>query len=285
VIAGPTATFLPPELDLLAQYLDGGGRLLALLDPPLTGGAESRVGSIGLEEWLDGYGVDVGSNVVVDPAATLPFFGAETFFANRFPDDHAVNRPVARGELAILMRLARSVGTANPPPGYRAVTLIGSSPEAWGETDLTDPRRGEGDLAGPVPLGVVVEPEDAGGEDGFATEDLFGEDEPAESADGAGEAGGEAGGERAFRLVVFGDADLVTDQFLGQNFGNQVLLTGAVNWLVEREALVGIPPRETERVGLTLSSAELRGIYLLALVALPGLGVLGGLFVYSRRRR
>jgi hypothetical protein len=183
------------------------------------------------------------------------------------------------------MRLARSVGTANPPPGYRAVTLIGSSPEAWGETDLTDPRRGEGDLAGPVPLGVVVEPEDAGGVDGFAEEDLFGEDEPAEAADGAGEAGGEAGGERAFRLVVFGDADLVTDQFLGQNFGNQVLLTGVVNWLVERQALVGIPPRETERVGLTLSSAELRGIYLLALIALPGFGLLAGLFVYSRRRR
>jgi ABC-type uncharacterized transport system involved in gliding motility auxiliary subunit len=280
VIAGPTATFLPPELDVLAQYLDGGGRLLALLDPPLTGGAESRIGSIGLEDWLSGYGVEVGSNVVVDPAATLAFFGAETFFANRFPEDHAINRPLARGELAVLLRLARSVATATPPREYRAVTLIGSSPEAWGETDLSDPRRDEGDLAGPVPLGVVVEPEGAGGDDGFSGEDMFGEDEP-EVADGADA----ADGGDSFRLVVLGDSDLVTDQILGQNFGNQVLLTAAVNWLVERQTLVGIPPREKERVGLTLSSAELRGIYLLALVALPGFGLLAGLFVYSRRRR
>jgi hypothetical protein len=280
VIAGPTATFLPPELDLLAQYLDGGGRLLALLDPPLTGGAESRIGSIGLEDWLSGYGVEVGANVVVDPAATLPFFGAETFFANRFPQDHAINRPVARGELAILLRLARSVDAATPPPGYRAVTLIGSSPEAWGETDLSDPRRDEGDLAGPVPLGVVVEPEDAGGDDGFSDEDLFGEDEPEDADAGAAADRGDS-----FRLVVVGDSDFATDQFLGQNFGNQVLLTAMVNWLVERQALVGIPPREKERVGLTLSSAELRGIYLLALVALPGFGLLAGLLVYSRRRR
>lgn len=282
VIAGPTATFLQPELDLLAQYLDGGGRLLALLDPPLTGGAESRIGAIGLEEWLRGYGVDVGSNVVIDPASTLPFFGPETFFANRFPEEHPITRPVARGELAVLMRLARSVGTAAAPPGHRAVTLVESSAEAWGETDLSAPSRGEGDLAGPAPLGVVVEPEDAGGDDGagFEAEDLFGEDEPAGEADDGG-----AGGGDAFRLVVLGDADLVTDQFLGQNFGNQVLLTAVVNWLVERQALVGIPPRETEKVGLTLSSAELRGIYLLALVVLPGFGLLGGLFVYYRRRR
>ncbi|HUO86475.1 MAG TPA: GldG family protein, partial [Thermoanaerobaculia bacterium] len=214
VIAGPTATFLPPELDLLAQYLDGGGRLLALLDPPLTGGAQSRIGSIGLEDWLSGYGVEVGSNVVVDPAATLPFFGAETFFANRFPEDHAINRPVARGELAVLLRLARSVATATPPPGYRAVTLIGSSPEAWGETDVSDPRRDDGDLAGPVPLGVVVEPEGAGGDDGFAGEEMFGEDEPEIAAGGDAADGGDS-----FRLVVLGDSDLVTDQILGQNFG------------------------------------------------------------------
>jgi ABC-type uncharacterized transport system involved in gliding motility auxiliary subunit len=96
---------------------------------------------------------------------------------------------------------------------------------------------------------------------------------------------GPPAGVGGFRLVVLGDSDLATDFALGQSFGNQVLLTSAVNWLVERQALVGIPPRETERVGLTLSSAELRGIYLLALIALPGFGLLAGLFVYSRRRR
>ncbi|HEX2163879.1 MAG TPA: GldG family protein [Thermoanaerobaculia bacterium] len=272
VIAGPTSTFLPPELDLFARYLDGGGRVLALLDPPLTGGAESRVGDIGMEAWLAQYGVRVGGNVVVDPGAALPFFGAETFFANRFPDEHPVNRPLTEGELPVLIRLARSVGAGTAPAGYGATELLASSAESWAETELAAPAAGgEGDLAGPVPLAVAVASGDGG-------------DEALEEPDG-GEGGDEAAADSGFRLVVLGDADLATDQFLTQNFGNQVFLTGAVNWLVERQALVGIPPRETERVGLSLSNAELRMLYLLALVALPGLGLVGGLFVHFRRRR
>ena len=288
VVAGPTATFLPPELDLLAQYLDGGGRLLALLDPPLAGGGEGRIGAIGLEEWLSGYGVELGANVVVDPAATLPIFGAETFFANSYPDPHPINRPLRESELAVLLRIGRSVGTGSAPPGHRAVELLASSAEAWGETDLSDPRRGDDDLVGPVPLGVVVAPLDAGGDDGIAEEDLLGlEDEEATAGDEEGpeDAGADDAASGGFRIVVLGDSDLATDLFLGQNFGNQVLLTSAVNWLVERQALVGIPPRETERVGLTLSAAQLRGLYLLALVALPGIGLVAGLFVHFRRRR
>jgi ABC-type uncharacterized transport system involved in gliding motility auxiliary subunit len=281
VIAGPTATFLEPELDLLAQYLDGGGRLLALLDPPLTGGAESRIGGLGLEEWLAGYGVVLGSNVVVDPAATLPTFGAETFFATSYPDPHPINRPLREGELPVLLRLSRSVATGRPPPGHRALELLASSPEAWGETNLADPRRSEDDLAGPVPLGVVVAPE-GDEEDPVAEEDLFAEEGAGDDPTGEDE---RPAGDGGFRIVVLGDSDLAADLFLGQSFGNQVLLSSAVNWLVERRALVGIPPRETERVGLTLSSAELRGLYLLALVALPGLGLVGGLFVHFRRRR
>jgi hypothetical protein len=281
VIAGPTATFLEPELDLLAQYLDGGGRLLALLDPPLTGGAESHIGGIGLEEWLAGYGVELGSNVVVDPAATLPTFGPETFFATSYPDPHPINRPLREGELPVLLRLSRSVATGRPPPGHRALELLASSPEAWGETDLADARRSEDDLAGPVPLGVVVAPE-GDEEDPVAEEDLLAEEGAGDDATGEDE---RPAGDGGFRIVVLGDSDLAADLFLGQSFGNQVLLSSAVNWLVERQALVGIPPREAERVGLTLSSAELRALYLLALVALPGLGLLGGLFVHFRRRR
>ena len=62
VIAGPTSTFLPPELDLFSRYLDGGGRMLVLLDPPLgaAGAAAREIGTTGLEDWLRGYGVDAG---------------------------------------------------------------------------------------------------------------------------------------------------------------------------------------------------------------------------------
>jgi ABC-type uncharacterized transport system involved in gliding motility auxiliary subunit len=271
VVAGPGSSFLPPELELLGRYLDRGGRLLALLDPPIVGRPE-RVGSTGLEDWLVGYGVAVGANVVVDRAGGLLGFGPETFFANRYPDPHPINEGLRRDELPVLLRLARSVGEGTPPPDFTATTLLATSDEGWGETDLADVARGEDDLPGPVPLGVVVAPRDATGGEEEAALDPAGGGEPAAAADG-------------FRIVVLGDAELATDQFLVQNFGNQVLLTSAVNWLVEREALVGIPPRARERVGLTLSAAQLRWVYLLALLVLPGLVLVAGVTVHYRRRR
>jgi ABC-type uncharacterized transport system involved in gliding motility auxiliary subunit len=164
------------------------------------------------------------------------------------------------------------VGEGRPPPDFTATTLLATSDEGWGETDLADVARGEDDLPGPVPLGVVVAPRDATGGEEEAALDPAGGGEPAAAADG-------------FRIVVLGDAELATDQFLVQNFGNQVLLTSAVNWLVEREALVGIPPRARERVGLTLSAAQLRWVYLLALLVLPGLVLVAGVTVHYRRRR
>jgi ABC-type uncharacterized transport system involved in gliding motility auxiliary subunit len=150
--------------------------------------------------------------------------------------------------------------------------LVATTEEGWGETDLAAPARDDGDLPGPVPLGVVVAADAGGGDD---------------EAEAVGEEAAEEGRGAAAgpRLVVLGDSELVTDQFLAQNFGNQVLVTSAVNWLVEREALVGIPPRPRERVNLTLTGAQLRWIYLLALVVLPGAGLVAGVAVHLRRRR
>ncbi len=283
VIAGPTSTFLQPELDELSAYLDGGGRLLVLLDPPPAGpGASHQIGSTGLEDWLRGYGIDAGDDVVVDPSGALPFFGAETFFVNRYPGDHAVTRPLAKDELAVLMSLARSVAKGEVPDGLSGSVLLETSADAWGETDLAHPEKTPGDVPGPVPVGVVVEAQEA------AKKTALDEQGLAARAEGeAADAGGTLAADDApgMRLVVFGDSDLATDQFLAQNFGNQVLLTDAVNWLVERRAMVGIPPRPRERVGLTLSATELRWIYLLALALLPGAGLIAGIVVYFRRRR
>ncbi len=37
VIAGPTVDLLPPEIDALKKYLEAGGKLVALVDPPAQG--------------------------------------------------------------------------------------------------------------------------------------------------------------------------------------------------------------------------------------------------------
>jgi len=93
-----------------------------------------------------------------------------------------------------------------------------------------------------------------------------------------------APGKRAMRLIVFGDSDFATNQLLQINADNGLLLANALNWLVEREELLGIPPKKTEQVRLALTGDEIRKIYLLA-AFLPILAVVLGGFVFVRRRR
>src|SRR5206468_9790648 len=58
IVAGPSDSLLPSELDKIQNYLTQGGRLLALL-PSLTR-------KTGLEKLLAYWGVEVGENVVFD---------------------------------------------------------------------------------------------------------------------------------------------------------------------------------------------------------------------------
>lgn len=291
VVAGPTSTFLPPELEVLSAYLDRGGRLLVLLDPVISPTGRPEVIDTGLEEWLAGWGVEVGRDIVVDPSNPLPFFGAETLFVTDF-GSQPVTRSVREGGLAVLVSLARSVSAGPASEDLRVTELLKTTAEGWGETDLTDPRRDDGDLAGPVPLGVAVEGKAAASAAGGLEADDEGDGEIAsgEPAAPSGEEGVTEGTPAAGeapppRLVVFGDSDFATDRLLGANVANGVLLTDTLNWLVERETLLGIPAKEPERVRLSLTAAALRWIYALALLGLPALGVVFGVAIYFRRRR
>ena len=255
VIAGPTGSFVQPELNALAAYVRAGGRLLILLDPTLSG---STLVDTGLEGWLAGYGVKVGRDIVVDPANPLPFFGSETLFVKDY-GDHPIIKAMRSGNLPVLVSLARSVGKGEPPPGVQVTELLRTSSQGWGETDLAhldQVAKDDKDVPGPVSLGAAVEIK-----------------------------GGGPGGPRPARLVVYGDSDFAVNQLLRANVTNSMLLANSLNWLVERESLLGIPPRKTERVRLSLTSGQLLTVYLLSLLALPGLAVATGIVVYRRRRR
>jgi ABC-type uncharacterized transport system involved in gliding motility auxiliary subunit len=262
VIAGPSGSFVQPELDALSAYLNGGGRMLVLLDPTLGQAAGSGLVQTGLERWLAGRGVQTGQNIVVDPSNPLPFFGPETIFVKDYAD-HPITRPLREGDLPVLMSVVRSVAQ-----GQGAVAgpteLLRTTAEGWGESNLANleqVQRDGNDAAGPVPLAVVI-----GGGD---------TDQAARAANI----------QSPGRLVVYGDSDFASNQLIEANAGNAILLSNTLNWLVEREALLGIPPKKTEQVKLSLAEGELWRIYALTLILLPGLGILMGAMVHFRRRR
>lgn len=256
VVAGPTSSFVQPELAALSAYLRAGGRLLIMDDPTLSG---STLVDTGLEAWLAGYGVKVGRDIVVDPANPLPFFGSETLFVKDY-GDHPITKAMRSGNLPVLVSLARSASKGEPPPGATVTELLRTSAQGWGETDLAhldQVAKDAKDLPGPVSLGVAAEIK----------------------------GGGAGPGARPARMVVFGDSDFALNQLVRANATNSMLLANSLNWLVERQSLLGIPPRKTEQVRLSLAAGELRTIYLLALLLLPGLAVAAGIYVHVRRRR
>jgi gliding motility-associatede transport system auxiliary component len=304
VIAGPTLRFTEPEVAALRSYLKGGGRLLALLDPQISQGGE--LSETGLEGLLSDYGLEVGNDLVIDPANPLPFYGAETIFVEDY-GDHPITRALRQTQVPVIFPLARSVRRSGDVAGLEVVDLLKTSDEGWGETDLSDLRhvaKGDGDLAGPVPLGVAVEesakPADkAQGSDdaepaegsGAAADSIATAAQPAADAEAGDAEAGQAAGATAAkpaakgtRLVVLGDSTFATNGQL-MNVGNSVLLANVMNWLVERQNLLAIPPKSPEQVRLSLTSAQLHGLTWIVLALLPGLALVGGVVVYVRRRR
>jgi hypothetical protein len=178
--------------------------------------------------------------------------GPETVVARSFRS-HPVTK-LLEG-LPVVFPVVRSVGVAEPlPEGISAQVLVETSPDGWGETNLADletrVEKDERDVAGPVPLAVAVE----------------------------------AGEGRKTRLVVVGDADFASSSGIA-NAANLYLATSAVNWLLERESLISIPPKSTDQVAVTLSRTDIGRLSIFVLLILPAAAIGLGIAVWLRRRR
>ncbi len=250
MIVGPKEQYMGEEKKAMGGYLENGGRLFVALDPQTNSG---------LEAFLKKWDVDVGNNVVVDPASAqrLLFFSALNLFANNYPP-HEITEEMQGS--ATLFAEARSVkpGTANPD--LQATSLVQTSSQGWGEIDLTTETfqfDEEVDLKGPVSIGVAIE----------AKSDKVG-DKPLKNT----------------RIVVMGDSEFIAN---GQitNLANGSLLLNIVNWLTRREKLIAIGPKMPEQTRVRLNAAQMNHIFWFVMLGLPALSILLGIAVWWRRRR
>jgi ABC-type uncharacterized transport system involved in gliding motility auxiliary subunit len=279
VVAGAKTRFVEPELAAFGRFLDRGGRMLVLVDPDLA--PAGGLVETGLESWLDAYGIQLGADIVVDPGATVPLYGAETLFAGA-TGAHPVVRSLEQAKVGVIVALARSVAAGQAPEGTAAQVLLQTSATGWGETDLLHLRtvaKDAQDRSGPVPLAVAV----AARAEGPAVDAEEGEMPPA-AAPGAAAPDPGPGKAPGWRLLVVGDSDFATNGLLTLS-GNPTLLSNAFNWLLDRQELLGIGPKKPEQVRMTLTPGQLSGITWLVLAGLPALAIAAGVAVYYRRRR
>jgi len=248
----------------LRQYLTNrAGRVILLLAPGTNPG---------LDDLLHDWGVMVDDDVIYD---TSP----EDIYEEGDLKIHtwAVNNPIVQtmADRAIPLRIGRT-RSLRPEPGraqgsgLTVTTLAATSKSAWGERNyrwrgMQEYNPGV-DLKGlpqmdpPDRLGVVVSSErvQARGNLPFSV--------------------------RSGRLVVFGTADLVTNNRFQGAPGNYNLFLNAINWTVDRDTQLNIPPRPVEKFQLTLSQQELLRLRYCLLLLVPGAAALLGLMVYWSRR-
>ena len=261
VVAGPRTALLPPEVAAIGRYLASGGGVLLLLDPvvPVPG---APAADFGLGALLAENGIRLGTDIVVDPANALPLVGAETVFANRY-GSHPIVRALAAERLPVILPLARSASMAENAAS--ATMLVETSADGWGETSLSDLeselKKDPVDAPGPVSLAVAAgAPGATGGAEGG---------KPPDAPKG--------------RLVVVGNSRFAAAGSLG-SAGNANLFLNSIHWLTGSEKRIGIAPKTPEQASLSLTQAQVRRITLLAIVGMPAMAVLLGIWVWYRRR-
>ena len=148
VVAGPVAAFADGEVKLVKEWVENGGKLVALIDP----GAQS-----GLEAAFDAWGIHVGKDEVIDPEAQNPEVAIAQTYA-----EHPITQPrTSPFALATIFPLARSVTkAASAPAGWTVTELAKTGPRAWGETGSIASGQvkfdaGQ-DLKGPVSLAATA---------------------------------------------------------------------------------------------------------------------------------
>ena len=250
VIAGPTRPLLASEIEALQRYVEGGGALFVALDP------RAQTNLYGL---LEIWGVTLGDDVVVDRA--LAVFGqATTPIAGEYDGRHPITSPLREPTLFPMVRSVEINAAA--ASGYS--TLVKTGKESWAERDLDTWRESgraefdSGDLDGPVPVAIAGNPRIVG-------------------------ADGEAS-ETAGRLVVFGDSDFATNEFLDA-LRNRDLFINSVNWLAGDVEQISVRPNVSRASSFQMSQNEFRVVQYLSLFVLPEAIAIFGVVTWWFRRK
>jgi ABC-type uncharacterized transport system involved in gliding motility auxiliary subunit len=253
IIGGPQKPLLASEVALLEAYLDKGGALIVMEDPrALTsfGDAPDPLADMLQAKW----GITLEDDVIIDPnvpsSPLLAYADPQTYGTN------SISAKLKGYDLGFFT--SRSLKPAETAPeGVTLMTLLQTSADAWGETDIQSLQNNQTptfdpatDKQGPVVIAVAAENSNTKG-----------------------------------RLVTFGDSDFAVDALYQKGFSE--VLINAADWSAEQENLMSLTPKNSvARTYEPPSTMGVIGIFLLSLCIIPLLVVGAGVASwYSRRRR
>lgn len=259
MIAGPQYDFSEREMQLLREFWNKQGRILLLLDPTAK--------TPRLEAFLAELGVKVNDDRLM---ANVQTGIQEVARIRDVVGDFLPGSPITQrlvGVRAPFLGATSSLGLMpegpTRPPDLALQPLAQAARGYWGEVDyssLDDSvlQFSEGrDHGDPLYFAVAVE---------------------------KGGSGDERVQANSSRLVLVSNATFIQDAGLTQGQQGLDFLSGSLNWLLNREALIGIAPKVSQPLMFTLEEEALRRLRWLILFAMPLLPAVLGAVVWWRRR-
>ena len=254
VIAGPKNDYLPQEAETIRKYVDGGGRLLVMLD--------AGVDLPQLSKLLQDWNVTPQNDLVIDqnPVAQIFGTGPEMPLIVKYGNNPIV-QPLSR--MATLFPFTRSFAISKEnKSGVSDDSLCETSAESFGVVGFNPKmtqvayRPGK-DVKGPLTVAVA----------GSLSSGAAGSTEkPPEG-----------------RFVALGTSALPSNVYLGFQ-ANRDFFMNALNWLAAEEDLISIRPKSPDAQHLNLTAAQMSRVLYLGVIGLPLLIIAIGTMVWWSRR-
>jgi ABC-type uncharacterized transport system involved in gliding motility auxiliary subunit len=250
VVAGPRFDYPQPAVDALKRSVEGGGRVLFLIDPPLKMGREDIADNAALTGLLESWGVTLAKNLVIDLSGIGQIFGlSEAVPLITSYTSHPIVREMK--EVAIAMPLVRSL-EAKSAEKTNVEALFSTSKSSISTTNLaaSEIRPSSDDPKGPFSVAA---------------------------------AGSYGVGSTQGRFVVVGTSGFAANNILRFN-GNRDLMLNMMNWLSSDEDLISIRPKDPEDRRLTLSRDQMNMVRAVSQFLIPLMVVALGVAVWWKRR-
>ncbi len=250
IVGGPQHEYIQPETDAIKTFVEGGGKALFMLDPPLQLKGSSTDDNTTLDALLGTWGVTVNKDLALDTSGIGEIFqlGPEVPLVTAYEAHPIVSQ---MKDTATGFPLSRTLDVKN---GDKTTVqkLFSTGENSYATSDLSsgavrlDPKK---DKKGPLTLGAA----------------------------------GTYNGATPGRFVVVGSSLWCGNSFIRFN-GNRDLLLNMMNWLTADEDLISIRPKAPEDRPLDMSAQKLNLVFWLSVVIFP-LGVVGfGMATWWKRR-
>jgi ABC-type uncharacterized transport system involved in gliding motility auxiliary subunit len=253
VIAGPTNNFTGNEVTAIKNYVQNGGRVEFLMDPPLDFAKEHIADNVPVEDLLKSWGVTLDNDLVLEenPVGQLFGFGPEIPLVNNYGSQPIVNdlKKSVTG-----FPVARSMTDKNTDK-TTVDTLFSTSDNAIATTKLNS---------------NAVNPSDPNNKKGPFVLGAAGTYNTGQS-------------NKPGRFVVVGNSGFLTNSMLRFQ-ANRDLALNAINWLSSDEDLISIRPKEAEDRRLNVNQRQMSIFAYTDLIAIPLMIIVGGVAIFLKRR-